>query len=389
MSRSTARALAAGAIAAQVVFVVAGVVAGAIDSGYSHVEDGVSALGGRHAEHPWIVNTAIVLFGLSFVAIGLALRAVLPRRRARTAAVVLFVAAGIVIGAAGFLPIDCSFSQQSCEDAWRAGELSWQTDAHIWASLISQVLIASLPFAIAAALRPGPVSTVALAIGVFAVAATAVGMALAFAEVGDYGVGQRIGLFLVHGWIVIVAIGVLYATRRPPRPGRLVPIRPRDFVASEWRGEGELSLRPLWFWGRFAQRFEAHRRTTWLSERAFRMDDESHFGEGRSQKRTMYCEFVTAELVRITAADLPDGAEMRIEDEGYRMTPFRMAFPLGPLPLLVRCRDESWVDDDGTFVNVTEVEDVVFRVPLARLTFRVRPVAGLDVLEEVDAQAVH
>ena len=378
MSRSTVRALAAGAIAAQVGFVVAWIVAGALDPGYSHIEEGVSELGGRDGAHPWIVNSAIFLFGLSFVAVGVALRTVLPRRRARTVALALFVITGVLTAAVAFLPVDCSFAQKSCEDAWRAGELSWQTDAHVWIAVVTPLLITAMPFAIALALRPGPVSTVALGIGAFAVVATAVGTALGVTEVGNYGFGQRIGLFLVHGWIVIVAVGVLYATRRPPRPGRLVPIRPRDFVASEWRGEGELVLRPLWFWQRFSQSFDAHRRTTWISDRVFRIDDESVFEPGRSQTRTMYCEFASAELVRITAADLPDGAEIHIEDEGYRMRPFRMTFPLGPLPLLVRVRDESWVDGDGTFVNVYEAEDVVFHIPLARLSFRVRPVEEGD-----------
>ena len=381
MSRSTVRALAVGAIAAQVAFVVAWIVAGALDPGYSHIEEGVSELGGRDAAHPWIVNSALVVFGLSFVAVGIALCSVLPRRRARTVAVGLFVVTGVLTAAVAFLPVDCSFADQACEDAWRAGELSWQLDAHVWISLITPLLITAMPFAIAAALRPSPVSTAALAIGVFSVVTTAIGLGLGFAEAGDYGFAQRIGLLLIHGWIFIVAGGVLYATRRPPQPGRLVPLRPRDFVAGEWRGEGEMVLRPLWFWRPFAQRFAAHRRTTWLTDRVFRIDDESVFAPGRSQERTMYCEFVSPELVRITAADLPDGAKIHIEDEGYRMTPFRMAFPLGPLPVLMRVRDESWVDTDGTFVNVYEAEDVLFHIPLARLSFRVRPVEEGDGTE--------
>ena len=379
MSRSTVRALAAGAIAVQVVFVVAWIVAGALDPGYSHAREGVSALGGRDAEHPWIVNTAIFLFGLSFVALAVALRAVLPGRRARAVTVALFAVTGALTAAVAFLPVDCSFAQQSCEDAWRAGELSWQTDAHIWISLVGPILITALPFAVALALRPGPVSTASLGIGAFALVVLLVSLGLTFADVGDdYGVGQRIGLFLVHGWIVIVAGGVLWATRRPPRPGRLVPLRPRDFVAGEWRGEGELVLRPLWLWRRFSKPFEARRRTTWISDRVFRMDDESVFGDGRAQRRTMYCEFVTDEVLRVTAADLPDDVEMRFEADGYRVAPWRMTFPLGPLPLLVRCRDDSFIEPDGTFANVTEVETVIFRVPLARVTFRVRPVEQED-----------
>src|SRR5918997_563672 len=127
MSRTTARALAAGAIAAQVLFVVAWIVAGALDDGYSHMRDGVSVLGASDSENPLIVNAAIVLF----------------------------VAAGAVTAAAGFLPVDCSLADETCEDAWRAGELSWQHDAHLWLGLAGGLLIAALPFAIAAALRPG------------------------------------------------------------------------------------------------------------------------------------------------------------------------------------------------------------------------------------------
>lgn len=378
MSRSTVRALAWGAIAAQVVFVAAWIVAGALEPGYSHAEEGVSVLGGREAQNPLIVNAAIVLFGLSWVAVGAALWTALPRRRARAVAVGLFVVAGVLIGAAGFLPIDCSLTEQACEDAWRAGELSWQNDTHLWLSLIAPLFIAATPFGIAAALRPGPVSTVALGIGALSVVLLVAFLGFGFADLGAHGVAQRIGLLLDHTWIAIVAGGVLYATRREPEFGRLVPIRPRDFVASEWRGDGELVLHPIWFWGRFSRPFQAHRRTTWISDTVFRLDDVSHFGDGRSQRRTMYCEFVSAELVRITAADLPDGADMLIEDEGYRMRPWRMTFPLGPLPLLVRVRDESWVAPDGTFFNVYEVETVIFRIPLARLTFRVRPVDAPD-----------
>ena len=71
MNRGTIRALAVGAIAAQVVFVVAWIVAGALEPGYSHARQRVSELGASTAAHPWIVNGAITLLGVSFVALGL------------------------------------------------------------------------------------------------------------------------------------------------------------------------------------------------------------------------------------------------------------------------------------------------------------------------------
>jgi hypothetical protein len=184
---------------------------------------------------------------------------------------------------------------------------------------------------------------------------------------------QRAGLAVLHIWVVIVAVGILYTTRREPRPGRLVPLRPRDFFAQAWSGEGELLLRPFFLGRFFAQRFGASRQSVWLSDTLFRLEDKADFGHGRSQRRQTYCEFVSDHHVRLTAGDFPDGVDVRLEEGGYRTTPFRMAFPLGPLPVLLRCHDLSSVEPDGTLVNSFDARDGLLGVPLARVTFRMRP----------------
>jgi hypothetical protein len=90
--------------------------------------------------------------------------------------------------------------------------------------------------------------------------------------------------------------------------------------------------------------------------------------------------------VRLTAGDLPDGADVWLEEDGYRMTPCRMAFPLGPVPVLIRVHDLSHVEPDGTLVNTFDARDVVFGLPIARLTFRVRPVvAGSEPAGKAEA----
>ena len=63
-----------------------------------------------------------------------------------------------------------------------------------------------------------------------------------------------------------------------------------------------------------------------------------------------------------------------------------MAWPIGPLPVLVRCRDLSYFEPDGTFVNVIDVRGLGIPIPLARVTFRVRPV---DTHGSVAAGARH
>jgi hypothetical protein len=135
-------------------------------------------------------------------------------------------------------------------------------------------------------------------------------------------------------------------------------------------------LRPLFIGRFFAQRLVANRHATWLSERAWRFDDEARYARGHVERRQMYCEFVSDDHVRVTAADLPDGADVWIEPDGYRMSDFRMAWPVGPLPVLVRCRERSHIEADGSFTNEFDAFTVGIPIPLARVTFRVRPVEG-------------
>jgi hypothetical protein len=371
--RSTVRALAWVALAGQAIFIAAWIVAGALEPGYSHLAEGVSALGAKDAAHPWIVNGAIVILGLSTAALGLAALRVLPRRRAALVAALLFALAGAAIVLEGAFRIDCSFASQRCEDLWRAGLLSTDTDVHLWAGLVGQLLFALTPFALARALWPSPVAAASLVAGAVGLA---LGLAVFFLAGSDSagGLAQRVGLTVFHLWVLIVAVGVLHATRAEPRPGRLVPLRPRDFFATEWTGHGEIVLRPFFLGRRFTQRVSAHRKSVWLTDSLFRLEDEAGFGDGRSQRRETYCAFVAEDHVRLTAGDMPDGADVWLEDEGYRTVPFRVAFPLGPLPLLLRCHDISRVEADGTLVNEFDVRTVGIPVPIARATFRVRPV---------------
>jgi hypothetical protein len=372
----TARGLVWVALAGQIAFVVSWVVAGALEPGYSYLDQGVSQGGARGAEHAWIVNAGLVVLGLSIVALGIALLAALPRRPAAVVATTLFALAGAAIVLSGFARLDCWLSDQRCEDLWRAGELTWRTDAHLWAGLVAQSLLVLTPFALARALWPGPVGAAALVCGTLGVGLGVATFLLFGVDGVPDGLLQRIGLAIVQLWVAIVALGILHVTRPRPRPGPLVPLRPREFFAAEWSGSGELLGRPFFLWRRLGQRFEAHRTCTWISDRVWRMDDEARFGHGRVQRRRMFCEFVTDEHVRITGGDMPEGADALIEEGGYRVVPFPVAFPIGPVSIPVMCHDVSSVEPDGTLANTFEARTIVLGILLARVTFRVKPVAA-------------
>jgi hypothetical protein len=364
------------ALAGQVLFVVSWVVAGALEPGYSHADQGVSELGARGTEHPWIANAGIVVLGLSFASIGIALRAALPARRASRVATALFLGAAVTIVVAGFARLDCGLSDQRCEDLWRAGQLSWHEDVHLWASFVGQLLLGATPFAIARALWPGPVAPLAVGAGVAGIAIGVASFFLYGVDGAPSGLIQRFGFLVLLVWVVILAVGILHATRPEPRPGQLVRIRPRDFFAHEWSGEGKLVVWPFFLWRRLAEPFDAHRSATWISDNVWRFDDEARYGHGIVRRRRMYCEFVSDERVLITAGDLPEGAEVLIEEDGYRMKPFRMSFPIGPVGVPIRVHDVSYVEPDGTLANVFEARMLVLGLRVARVTFRVRPVVG-------------
>jgi hypothetical protein len=190
---------------------------------------------------------------------------------------------------------------------------------------------------------------------------------------GD-GLLQRFEFAVMHLWVLIVAAGILHALPRPRAPGQLVRLRPRDFFAAEWSGDGTLVARPFFLGRRLAQPFEARRTSTWISDRLWRIDDEARFAPDRAQRRRMYCEFLSEDRIEITAGDLPEGAVVHIEEDGYRVTPFRMDFPIGPVTIPIRVHDVSRVEPDGTLLNIFEARALVSGLRLARVTFRVRPV---------------
>src|SRR3954453_12553099 len=173
--RSTVRGLVWLAFGAQLAFVASWIVAGALQPGYSHAAQGVSALAARAGAHPWIVTTGIAVLGASFIALALALAITLPRRR--VAPVALFAAVGVVFCAPAALRLDCgAVNDPHCNDLFEAGRLSWQHSAHVWLSLVSGLLLLGTPLALAYSLGPGTTAAVALSAASFGVVFTIVSL---------------------------------------------------------------------------------------------------------------------------------------------------------------------------------------------------------------------
>jgi hypothetical membrane protein len=336
--RGLVRGLAWFALAGQAVFIASWIVAGALDPGYSHVESGVSTLAAENAEHPWIVSGGFVVLGLSIAALGPALPAVLQRRRATWVAAALFVVSGACMAAVAALPIECDFSSTVCQDRFEAGDLSWQTTAHIWVSWLFDLAFIGTAFAIGRALWPGPLGATAILAALTGIAIVVISFVF-YESVGeDGGLVQRVGWLTTHAWVAIVAIGVLHRTA-VARPSELIPVGPRAFLGQTWSGPGGFCLGAFYV-ERWAQPITFTRTSRWIDDQFWILDDTTRFTSGFAIERRMFGELVGPERVRIVADDMPGGAEIVIEEGGYRVYPYKYSYPIGPVRFNLRCRDE-------------------------------------------------
>lgn len=366
------RALAWFAITTQFLFVAAWIVAGALEDGYSHLDHHVSELGADGAANPWIVSTAIVVLGLGIAGLAPALHRVLPHRPAARVAAGLFLVAGVVTIVAGLFNVECSSAvDATCQDRWDAWDVDTSAKIHAWSGLIAQVLFLATPFALARSLWNRPVAAPALACGIGGVVLSA-GLTVMFGiHHAPDGLTQRLGFVLLHTWVILVAIGVLWEARTRPEPPPATPMRPRDFFGSSWSGDGELVPWPYFFWRRFPQRLKIRREATFLTDEAWYFDDTARLTDGTVvHERRVFCTLDGPDRVRVTSDPLLDGTDILLEEDGYRVVPYRVAIPVGPVHFGLTVRDSATVDD-GTLVNRLKIR--WFGLPVARVELRARP----------------
>jgi hypothetical protein len=210
------RALIYFVVAAQVVFVVGWIVAGALERGYSPVRSFVSELGRRGAAHPWIFDVSVVVWGVGFIALGVAVAVALRTRRWAWVAPALFVFAGVCAILDAPLRLDCAATiSHVCRARETASSLSWREYGHVWASFGIELSLLLTPFALARSLWPGRAGqaravVVAMALVLLAGLGGWVG---AHSPYGWHaGLWQRLWLMVVHGWVLICAAALIVET---------------------------------------------------------------------------------------------------------------------------------------------------------------------------------
>lgn len=206
------------AVAGQLAFVAAWVVAGRLEPGYSATDQTVSELAAGGAANPWIVGLGLLALSLSDGSMALLLRQRLGLDGRLPATMFALAAAGVLVILA--LPLDCmSGGDAACAARVDAGDVSWQHGGHNVAAVTTQLILVATPFAVAWGLRGRPLARVAFAAGVVGVVGVATVLAVALSGPGEpgYGIYQRVTFGFVHLWVIALAVAAFRGRRRRAR----------------------------------------------------------------------------------------------------------------------------------------------------------------------------
>ena len=210
------RRLAVASIAGQLAWLVIVVVAGLIEPGYSEIRDAVSVLGARNAARPWLFDTGVAIWGLSFIAAAAALWLDAPRSWRGRLGPALIAFTGLAQILAGFpFPADCRWSIDAyCRAREEAGQVSWQHVAHGWAYFLGAIAIQLSVLAMAWRFRGdrrwGRADLLALGSALLGLAIFAVLFFTAGNEPGGhYGLVQRLSLAAGGLWVFALTVGLL------------------------------------------------------------------------------------------------------------------------------------------------------------------------------------
>ena len=121
----------------------------------------------------------------------------------------MFVLAGVFAALEGPARLDCRpNADATCHARERAGDLSTVHYAHLWLSIAIVAALAATPFALARAEWPSRLARLTLAGGVAGLVLWAFFLAIDDGARDD-GLNQRLGLAVIHWWVVAVAVTLL------------------------------------------------------------------------------------------------------------------------------------------------------------------------------------
>jgi hypothetical protein len=155
------------------------------------------------------------------------------------------------------------------------------------------------------------------------------------------------------------------------------PLDLREVFSRPWEGEATIS-KPWWLrWFPVPSRFRFRTEVANVTPAGWDIHDTTSFPGGATTRRTMRCEPIGRGRLRLSAGDMPGGAEITVTPDGFRFTPYTIATPvLGRIRVPLRYLDEVRLETETSLLDTIEIHFLGVRV--ATITMRLHRLDASD-----------
>jgi hypothetical protein len=161
---------------------------------------------------------------------------------------------------------------------------------------------------------------------------------------------------------------------------QLTPLRPREFFALTWSGEGEWIAGPWLRWiARRPRHFSFTTATTGLTDDVWLVHDTLTWENGRTEHRDGLARLAAPDRISLSYDDMLGGTDMWLRADGFTFSPYQMmiAMPPLPVPIVIAARDAcTWNNASGELIDTIQLR--LFGLSLGRMVMRLRPVPPAD-----------
>jgi hypothetical protein len=160
----------------------------------------------------------------------------------------------------------------------------------------------------------------------------------------------------------------------------LTPLRPREFFALTWSGEGEwIAARWLRRLARRPRRFSFITATTWLTDEVWLVHDTLTWENGRTENRSGLAQLIAPDRIGLRYDDMLGGTDLWLRSDGFTFTPYQImaAMPPLPFPLVVGAEDAcAWDAASGKLTDTLRLR--LYGVSIGRMVMCLRPAPPAD-----------
>jgi hypothetical protein len=161
----------------------------------------------------------------------------------------------------------------------------------------------------------------------------------------------------------------------PPPVLDLTPLRPHEFFAVPWSGDGVWMASPwLRRLARRPRRFSFTTATTWLSDDVWIVHDALTWENGRTEYRSGIARLASEDRISLSYDDMLGGTDLYLRADGFTFAPYQIlvAMPPLPFPLVIGAEDAcEWHAAGGELVDTIRLR--LFGVPIGQMIMRLRP----------------